>query len=228
MLVTCQNLSFAYGLARDIFAGVSLSLRKGEFYYLTGASGVGKTTLLRLLYGGLRQYRGSLSLLGKEARRASERDWVRLRQQMGVVFQDFKLLPYLTALENVALPLIYNGIDAPQALQKAQDLLEWVGLGSFCETVPDKLSGGQQQRVALARAVITAPPLILADEPTGNIDDDNATRILHLLEQLHQVGSTIVFATHNRSLVQIYPHPELFIHEGQIQLYTPDTRFSYG
>ena len=195
---------------------LSFELPEGAFRWLLGPSGAGKTSLLRLLYLAVRPTSGRLSLFGTEITVAPRRLLPRLRRRIGVVFQDFRLLPHLSAYDNVALPLRIAGRPEGQIRADVSEMLRWVGLAGRTEARPAALSGGEQQRVAIARAVITRPGLLLADEPTGNLDDSQAERLMHLLKELNRLGTTVVVATHNESLVTRHPAPVLQLAHGRL------------
>lgn len=200
----------------DVLHGLSLYLPSGAFRWLLGPSGAGKTSLLRLLTLAVRPSSGHLSVLGAAIEGAKRGDLPRLRRQIGVVFQDFRLLPHLCAFDNVALPLRLAGRPEGQLRADVAEMLEWVGLARRADALPAALSGGEQQRVAIARAVITRPALLLADEPTGNLDDAQAERLMQLLAELNRLGTTIVVATHNEALVGRHPGASLALDEGRL------------
>ncbi len=209
------GLSYHGGTAPAL-AGVTFSIPPGGYRWLLGPSGAGKSTLLRLLHLALRPQRGRLEFLGHDVARARRDSLPRLRRQIGMVFQDFRLLPHLTAYENVALPLRLAGRTDAAIRADVTDLLGWVGLGTQLDARPAALSGGEQQRVAIARAVIARPRLLLADEPTGNLDDVQAGRLMQLLQEMNRQGTTVVVATHNIALVDRYPAPVLELLEGRL------------
>lgn len=217
-LITFDSVSLTYKTGEDIFWDLNLRFNPGAFYFLTGPSGSGKTSLLKLIYMDVMPTHGHVSVLGYESRSIAQRQIPYVRQKIGMVFQECYLLNHLSLVENVALPLKIRGIGKQQALHNAHEMLKWVGLEHHIHSYPDILSGGQKQRAAIARAVIGRPSFLLADEPTGNVDRENAERILHLFDALHKRGTTIVFATHDRSLANAYPHPELLIKDHKIQL----------
>ncbi len=219
-MVRFENVGLRYGLGPEVLRDVYLELAAGSFHFLTGPSGAGKSSLLRLLYLAQRPTRGRISMFGRDVATIPRPDLPALRRQIGVVFQDFRLLPHLSALDNVALPLRVAGIDETKVQDHVVELLTWVGLGDHLDAKPATLSGGQQQRVAIARAVITRPRLLLADEPTGNVDDRIAMRLMHLFEELHRLGTTVLIATHNASLVERARHPELRLDAGQLSRIT--------
>src|ERR1700677_1237627 len=200
----------------ELFHDISFRLEPGAFRWLLGPSGAGKTSLLRLLYLAVRPTRGRLTLLGTDLTMAPRRALPPLRRQIGVVFQDFRLLPHLSAFDNVALPLRIAGRPEGQIRADVGELLRWVGLSRHLDASPAELSGGEQQRVAIARAVITRPALLLADEPTGNLDDGQAERLMQLFKEMNRIGTTVIVATHNETLVGRHPAPALHIANGRL------------
>ena len=216
-----DNVSFGYESDAPVLSGINLDLDEGSFFYLTGLSGAGKTSLLSLLYLIHSPSGGALELFGADVSRANRNAKANIRRQIGVVFQDFRLLPHLTTFENVALPLRVAGGRETDIQENVRALLDWVGLSGFVDRTPEILSGGQQQLVAIARAVVTRPRLILADEPTGSVDDDVADRLMGLFLELHRQGTAMVIATHNEHLVQHYPNPRLHLSEGHLHAMAP-------
>jgi cell division transport system ATP-binding protein len=200
----------------EVLHDISFRLEPGAFRWLLGPSGAGKTSLLRLLYLAVRPTRGRLTLLGTDVTAAPRHALPSLRRRIGVVFQDFRLLPHLSAFDNVALPLRIAGRPEGQVRADVGELLRWVGLSQTLHVRPAELSGGEQQRVAIARAVITRPALLLADEPTGNLDDSQAQRLMQLFKEMNRIGTTVIVATHNESLVEQHPAPELRIAGGRL------------
>ncbi len=200
----------------EVLHDVSFCLEAGAFRWLLGPSGAGKTSLLRLLYLAVRPTRGRLVLLGTDIVGAPRWALPPLRRQIGVVFQDFRLLPQLSAFDNVALPLRIAGRPEGQIRADVGELLRWVGLSRHLEAHPADLSGGEQQRIAIARAVITRPALLLADEPTGNLDDGQAGRLMQLFKEMNRIGTTVIVATHNESLAARHPAPALHIYNGRL------------
>ncbi|XFA73054.1 cell division ATP-binding protein FtsE [Thermosynechococcaceae cyanobacterium Okahandja] len=196
---------------------VNLQLRQGDFYFLTGASGSGKSTLLRLLSGQATPDQGTVHLFGTAVNPRDNRAMVRLRRRLGVIFQDFKLLGDRTVAENVAFTLLVRGTPRRELQQRVQTALKLVGLTEKAAAYPQALSGGEQQRVSIARAIVGGPELLLADEPTGNLDPQTSQQILYLIHRLHQHGLTVVFTTHDLSLTQLLPHPVLHLHHGQLK-----------
>jgi len=202
--------------APEVLHDITFHLQAGAFRWLLGPSGAGKTSVLRLLYLAVRPTRGHLNLLGTDVGNAPRRALPALRRQIGVVFQDFRLLPHLSTFDNVALPLRLAGRPEGQIRADATELLRWVGLSQHLNARPAALSGGEQQRVAIARAVITRPALLLADEPTGNLDDGQAERLMQLFKEMNRIGTTVIVATHNEALVARHPAPALRIAEGRL------------
>ena len=217
-VINFQNVGVRYGSGPEILHDISLCLKEGSFHFLTGASGAGKSTLLRLMYLAHQPSRGLISLFGKDILTTSRRELPALRRRIGVVFQNFRLIDHLTTMENVALPLRVSGVSERQIRNNVLELLSWVGLSDQLDACPPTLSGGQKQRVAIARAVITRPKLLLADEPTGNVDDKIAMRLMHLFEELNKLGTTIVLATHNKFLVNDFTYQRLHLSNGTLNL----------
>jgi len=215
-LVRFENVWMRYGLGPEVLRDVRFEIQPGEFRYLVGPSGAGKTSLLRLMYLAHRPSSGLISMFGADITTASRRELMNLRRGIGVVFQDYRLLPHLSALDNVALPLRVAGAKESQVREHVSELLAWVGLADHIHALPESLSGGQQQRVAIARAVITRPRLLVADEPTGNLDETLAQRLLRLFEELNRIGTTVVIATHNKTLVSRNPHPVMTLDSGEL------------
>jgi len=207
-----------YGGGREVLRDITMRLAPGAFYFLTGPSGAGKSTLLKLIYLAERPSRGLITLFGRDLATTPRRDLPALRRRIGVVFQDFRLLPHLSALDNVALPLRVAGLRDERIRGNVAELLRWVGLADQLEAKPPTLSGGEQQRIAIARAVISRPSLLLADEPTGNLDDDIAERLLRLFHELNRQGTTIVIATHSERLVGRFPHTRLHLEDGELSV----------
>ena len=210
-VVVFENVGLRYGRGAEILQDVSFSLGRGSFHYLTGASGAGKSSLLSLLYLGRKPTRGRVLLFSQDIARTKRYALPALRRRIGVVFQDFRLLNHLSALENVALPMRIVGASEDDVQKYVTELLGWVGLGDYLHHKPETLSGGQKQRVAIARAVIGRPELLVADEPTGNVDDQIGMRLMYLLEEMNRTNTTVVVATHNESLIARLPHPRLHL-----------------
>ena len=212
-MVRFENVAVRYGVEPEVLSDINLFIKPGGFYFITGASGTGKSSLLKLMNSTLTPTRGHIQLFGEDISQFDRQKLSRLRRRIGVVFQDFRLLSNLSVFDNVALPLRISGENEMRTRNNVTDLLAWVGLGSRLNDRPDTLSGGEQQRVAIARAVISKPALLLADEPTGNVDDHIAYRLLRLFEELHRAGTAVVVATHNDALVRRFSHPVLILED---------------
>ncbi len=200
----------------EVLKDVAFTLPTGSFHFLTGASGAGKSSLLKLIYLGARPSRGVVEVFGRDTGRISHEERTQLRRRMGVVFHDFRLVDHLSAFDNVALPLRVAGQKPRTYADDVGELLAWVGLASRAQTQPSARSAGEKQRLAIARAVVARPWLILADEPTGAVDDDMALRILKLFVELNRLGATILIATHDRELVGRSGMPELRLERGRL------------
>ena len=196
--------------------GLRFFLPPGSFTWLTGASGAGKTTLLRLMQCALRPSEGEIEVLGVRLSRARRSALPPVRRRIGAVFQDYRLLPYLNAFDNVALPLRLAGRLESSLRADVTEILRWVGLASRADALPQQLSGGEQQRVAIARAVVARPELLVADEPTGNLDPRQAHRTLALLTEMNRLGTTVVIATHSQELVDAFPAPVMRLSHGRL------------
>jgi cell division transport system ATP-binding protein len=192
-----------------VLRDLDFRLGRGGFYFLTGPSGAGKTSLLRLLYLAQRPTRGRIQLFGEELSDAPREALPLFRRRIGVVFQDFRLIRHLSAFDNVALPLRIAGKSEVEVEGPVREMLAWVGLADRASARPATLSGGEQQRVAIARAVISQPELLVADEPTGNVDADMAGRLMHLFSALNRLGTTIVVATHDVGLIASIPGAQM-------------------
>ena len=200
-IVQFENVGLRYGTGAETLSDVSFSLDPGAFYFLTGPSGAGKTSLLKLLYLAQRPSRGLIRLFGEDVVTLPRARMPGFRRRIGVVFQDFRLVPHLSAFDNIALPLRVGGVDERELGAPVREMLAWVGLSDRASARPATLSGGEQQRVAIARAVIARPEILVADEPTGNVDPEMAARLLHLFDALNKLGTTVVVATHDLHLL---------------------------
>ena len=204
-IVQFDNVGLRYGTEREVLSDISFTLYPGSFYFLTGASGAGKTSLLKLLYLAQRPSRGMIRMFGSDVITLPRKALPSFRRRIGTVFQDFRLVPHLSAFDNVALPLRVSGVAESDIMKPVADMLDWVGLGHRADARPATLSGGEQQRVAIARAVIARPEILVADEPTGNVDPDMALKLLRLFEALNRLGTTVLVATHDVHLLKKVP-----------------------
>ena len=211
-----NGVSLRYNKGPEILKDISFVLEPRSFYFMTGESGAGKTSLLSLLYLHLEPTRGRIRLFGQAVDMMSRSTKAQFRRQIGVVFQDYRLLNHLNAFDNVALPLRLAGEKEADIKKHVSELLSWVGLEKQMKSYPEELAGGEQQRIAIARAVIHKPTLLLADEPTGNVDDAMAKRLMYLFLELNKLGTTIVVATHNVGLVKNFHFPQLHLSEGHV------------
>jgi cell division transport system ATP-binding protein len=218
-VVRFENVGLRYGVGPEVLRDLTFSIDPHSFQFLTGPSGAGKTSLLRLLFLSLRPTRGLITLFDQDVATVDKDSLAVLRRRIGVVFQDFRLLDHLTTYENVALPLRVLGREEGSYRPEVEELLHWVGLGDRMAALPPVLSGGEKQRAAIARAVIARPQLLLADEPTGNVDPNLAKRLLRLFVELNKSGTSIVIATHDIGLMDQYNARRLVIHEGRVHVY---------
>jgi len=200
-VIELENVAYSYG-GGELLSDISVKLAPGSFHFLTGPSGAGKTTLLKLCYGALLPSAGTVRLLGSDVRTMERDDIAMLRRRIGVVHQDVQFLDHLPVSENIGLPLTVSGRGNGTESADLDELLAWVGLTARAGGLPPELSGGERQRAALARAVIMSPDIVLADEPTGNVDWEMSQRLLHLLIELNRMGKTVVIATHDLSLIR--------------------------
>lgn len=200
-IVQFEHVGLRYGAGEETLRDLNFCLHEGRFYFLTGASGAGKTSLLKLLYLAQRPTRGVIRLFNEDIVTLPRGRLPGFRRRIGVVFQDFRLVPHMSAFDNVALPLRIAGVPDEQLAGPVQEMLNWVGLSERGSALPATLSGGEQQRIAIARAVITRPELLIADEPTGNVDTDMAERLITLFDALNKLGTTIIVATHDLHLL---------------------------
>jgi cell division transport system ATP-binding protein len=205
-----------YGRAPEVLRDIHLTLQPGSFHFLTGASGAGKSSLLKLIYLAQRPSRGLIHLFGHDVATTPRKDLPFLRRRIGVVFQEFRLLDHLSAFDNAALPLRIAGAKLETYRSDVAELLTWVGLGARIHAMPPTLSGGEKQRLAIARAVVGRPEILLADEPTGNVDPEMAARLLRLFVELNKLGTTILIASHDETLVARSGQPVLHLEGGRI------------
>jgi cell division transport system ATP-binding protein len=218
-LIHFENVGLRYGMGPEILKDLTFDIPKKSFQFLTGPSGAGKTSLLRLLFMSLRPTRGLIKVFGRESSIIPQTELPMLRRRIGIVFQDFRLLDHLTTYENIALPLRVRGKDESSYRSDVLELLKWVGLGDRINVLPPVLSGGEKQRAAIARALIDQPELLLADEPTGNVDPPMARRILKLFLELNRFGTAVVIATHDLALMDQVEARRMILTSGRLDLY---------
>ena len=218
-MIRFEGVDLAYDRGEPVLEGVDLSIEPGSFQFLTGPSGAGKTSLMRLMFLSLRPTRGRLEVFGHDAARIARHRMPRLRRRIGIVFQDFRLLDHMSLFENVALPLRVRGHEEATYRADVTDLLKWVGLKDRIDALPPVLSGGEKQRAAIARALIDQPDLLLADEPTGNLDPSLAERLLRLFVELNRSGTSVVLATHDIALMDRFEARRLVIEERTVRSY---------
>jgi cell division transport system ATP-binding protein len=218
-VVRFENVGMRYGLGPEVLRDLSFRIDPHSFQFLTGPSGAGKTSLLRLLYLSLKPTRGLITLFGHDVATLAPDALATLRRRIGIVFQDFRLLDHMNTYENVALPLRVLGREEASYRNEVTELLQWVGLGERMWALPPVLSGGEKQRAAIARAVIARPQLLLADEPTGNVDPVLARRLLRLFVELNKSGTSVVIATHDIALMDLLDARRLVLHEGRMHVY---------
>ena len=217
-VVQFENVGMRYGLGPEVLSDVSFRIAPRSFQFLTGPSGAGKTTLLRLILLSVRPTRGLVSIFGDEVSGISAKALTGLRRRMGVVFQDFRLLDHLTTYENVALPLRVQGRTETSYRAEVVELLRWVGLGERMHALPPLLSGGEKQRAAIARALIARPDLLLADEPTGNVDPGLGRRLLRLFLELNKLGTSVIIATHDFGIMDAVDARRMVLGEGRLRI----------
>lgn len=215
-MVRFEDVGMRYGTGPEVLRDVSFALEPGSFTFLTGPSGAGKSTLLKLVFLAEQPSRGLISLFGSDLARLRRSELPPLRRRIGVVFQEFRLLDHLSAFDNVALPLKLAGRRDREYRHDVEELLAWVGLGERLNDKPPTLSGGEQQRVAIARAVVAKPDLLLADEPTGNVDPDMGERLIRLFVELNRFGTTVMIATHDRALIEAARAREMRLVDGRL------------
>lgn len=215
-MIRFENVGMRYGMGPEILRDVSFHLAAGSFHFLTGPSGAGKTSLLKLMFLAQRPSRGLITMFGRDIATLPRAELPDIRRRVGVVFQEFRLLDHLTTYENVALPLKIQGRAEESYRADVKELLAWVGLGERMHAKPPTLSGGEKQRAAIARAVVAQPDLLLADEPTGNVDPDMGKRLLRLFVELNRLGTSVLIATHDHALVEAAGQPELVLRNGRL------------
>lgn len=217
-MIELSHVGLRYDGGPEVLSDISLTLDDGSFHYLSGSSGSGKTSLMRLLHLGKLPTRGTINAFDHDVSKLSKSKRSDIRKQIGVIFQDFRLLNHLSIYDNIALPLRLSNQPEKKIKSAVTDMIEWIGLGDYTHSRPAFISGGQQQRVAIARAVITKPKILLADEPTGSLDDPMGDKIMVLFEELHKRGMALVVATHNKGTIKRFPHPVLKLKSGQLEV----------
>ncbi len=217
-VIEFTNVGLRYGNGPEILRDLDFRIEPGSFHFLTGPSGSGKTSLLRLLLLSLKPSRGTVTMFGRDVGRLDQDALLDMRRHIGIVFQEFRLLDHLTTFENVALPLRVRGQPESAYRENVTELLEWVGLGERMEALPPLLSGGEKQRAAIARAVIGRPDILLADEPTGNVDPELSLRLVRLFAELNKLGTTIILATHELPLLDTFDFPRMQLNDGRVVL----------
>lgn len=218
-MIEFNDVGLRYGQGPEILKGLSFSIAPGSFHFLTGTSGAGKTSILRLLLLSLRPTSGRISMFGEDVTQLGRDRLLVLRRHIGIVFQEFRLLDHLTTFENVALPLRVLGQSEKDYRANVEELLDWVGLGDRMDAHPPVLSGGEKQRAAIARAVIARPDILLADEPTGNVDPELSERLVHLFAELNRMGTTIIIATHELYMLKKFDYPRMLLNNGEITIH---------
>ena len=219
-MIRLTNVGLRYDRGPEVLSDVNFHLKHGSFHFLTGPSGAGKTSLLRLLFMSMHPTRGQLHMFNQDVSHISPAKRAQLRRRVGIVFQDFRLLDHLTTWQNVALPLrvVDKRANIHDDKEDVTDLLQWVGLGDRMHAYPSVLSGGEKQRAAIARALIRKPEVLLADEPTGNVDPQMARRLLRLFIELNRLGTSVLIATHDHQLMRQFKAPRLELHEGHVRI----------
>ncbi|UJW84028.1 cell division ATP-binding protein FtsE [Devosia sp. SL43] len=219
-MIEFSDVGLRYGNGPEILRDLTFSVEPGSFHFLTGPSGAGKTSLLRLLLLSLKPSRGRVTMFGEDVSNLSQDRLLQMRRHIGIVFQEFRLLDHLTTFENVALPLRVLGQPESEYRPNVTELLEWVGLGERMNAPPSLLSGGEKQRAAIARAVIARPKVLLADEPTGNVDPELSSRLVHLFAELNRtLGMTIILATHELPLLDQFNYPRMLLQKGELTIH---------
>jgi cell division transport system ATP-binding protein len=218
-LIRFENVGLRYGMGPEILRDISFQIPPSSFQFLSGPSGAGKTTLLRLLFMSLKPTRGLINVFGKDRSRITRQELPLMRRRIGIVFQDFRLLDHMTTYENVALPLRVRGREEASYRADVSELLKWVGLGERMHVLPPVLSGGEKQRAAIARALIEQPEILLADEPTGNVDPPLARRLLRLFIELNRLGTAVVIATHDLALMDQVDARRMILSGGRLDIY---------
>lgn len=216
-MITCYHINHTYPAGIEALKDVTFKLRPGGFHFLTGPSGAGKTSLLNILSLHQRPTGGRLLMFGQDVLKLNRDVLPLIRRRIGCVYQNYQLLEHLTVAENIALPQKIVGMPESEYMPKIEELLHWVHMEQFKDVLPNVLSGGEKQRVAIARAVINNPAIIIADEPTGNLDPELSKKVMHLFESLHQLGTTVLIATHDQIILESFNYPVFGLHDGKIR-----------
>ncbi|MBQ8785877.1 MAG: cell division ATP-binding protein FtsE [Alphaproteobacteria bacterium] len=224
IIIEMENVGIRYGRGPEILSNVNLSLERGSFHFLTGRSGAGKTSLLSMMYLAQKPSRGRVSVFGNNVNFTNRNSLAMFRRRIGVVFQDFRLLEHTSAFDNVALPLRVCGMGEKEIKKRVNELLRWVEIDRSTSALTSTLSGGEKQRVAIARAVINRPDILLADEPTGNVDNDIAPKLMKLFVELNRLGTTVVIATHNENLIRDFKYPCIHLKNKGLSIVKPGER----
>ena len=220
-IIDMKNVGIRYDQGPEILSDINVSLKRGSFHFLTGKSGAGKTSLRSMMYLAQKPSRGVLNVFGKNVNFTNRDSLALLRRRIGVVFQDFRLIEHLSAFDNVALPLRVCGMSEREVRKRVKELLQWVELDKHMLDKTSTLSGGEKQRIAIARAVINRPDILLADEPTGNVDSDIAVKLMKLFIELNKLGTTVIIATHSEKLVNDFSYPRLHLQNGGLKVFMP-------
>jgi len=218
-LIEFNSVGLRYGNGPKVLKNLDFKIEPGSFHFLTGPSGSGKTSLLKLLFLSLRPSTGQINMFDRNVTKLDGDQLLELRRRIGIVFQEFRLLEHLTTFENVALPLRVLGQQEADYRANVEELLDWVGLKERMHAHPELLSGGEKQRAAIARAVISRPDILLADEPTGNVDPELSERLLHLFAELNRMGTTIIIATHELEMLDKFSYPRMLLAEGEVSIH---------
>jgi cell division transport system ATP-binding protein len=220
-MIKFEHVGLRYNIGPEVLSDINFTLEAGSFHFLTGPSGAGKTSLLSLLCLGKHPTRGLVNMFGHDIGSMKRKQLAKIRQRIGVVFQDFRLMNHLSAFDNIALPLRIQGASEKEIQNNVNELMEWVELGNYKNRLPSTMSGGQQQRIAIARAVVIRPRLLLADEPTGNLDDEMGYKLMGLFEQLNRMGTTILIATHSKQIIEKFNHTNMVLEDGYLTVEEP-------
>ena len=227
-MIEFKNVSKVYNNGTEALRNLSLSIAKGEFVFIVGSSGAGKSTFLKLIMREEVPNSGEIVVNGRKLSTVRKRDVPYLRRTMGIVFQDFRLLEHSSAFDNVALPLRVCGMNEKEIRKRVNELLKWVEIDRSTSAITSTLSGGEKQRVAIARAVINRPDVLLADEPTGNVDNDIAPKLMKLFVELNKLGTTVVIATHNENLIKEFRYPTIHLKNHGLSIINPEDGDEYA